>query len=88
MYTYCEKNMGLCRKLVQSRIPDANLFEAITVMELLDEEEAMRSYLQRCERDRSHFWYPDSTVQRANESVVFVKYLGGNLPFIRFNGRY
>eukprot|EP00434_Breviolum_minutum_P025879 symbB.v1.2.022881.t1/scaffold2049.1/size91137/8 len=26
-------------------------------MELLDEEEAMRSYLQRCERDRSHFWY-------------------------------
>lgn len=80
--------MGLCQKLVQSRIPDANLFEAITVMELLDEEEAMRSYLQRCERDRSHFWHPDSTVQRANESVVFVKYLGGNLPFIRFNGRY
>jgi len=74
--------MGLCRKLVQSRIPDANLLEAITVMELLDEEEAMRSYLQRCERDRSHFWHPDSTVQRANESVVTF------LPFIRFNGRY
>eukprot|EP00438_Fugacium_kawagutii_P014486 Skav223533 [mRNA] locus=scaffold1160:438748:442095:+ [translate_table: standard] len=30
---------------------------AITVMELLDEEEGMRSYLQRCESDRSHFWY-------------------------------
>eukprot|EP00435_Cladocopium_sp_Y103_P016194 s2296_g4.t1 len=31
--------------------------KAIAVMELLDEEDAMRSYLQRCERDRSHFWY-------------------------------
>jgi len=27
-------------------------------MELLDDEDAMRSYLQRCERDRSHFWCP------------------------------
>lgn len=32
--------------------------EAIAVMELLDDEDAMRSYLQRCERDRSHFWCP------------------------------
>lgn len=31
--------------------------KAIAVMELLDDEDAMRSYLQRCERDRSHFWY-------------------------------
>lgn len=31
--------------------------KAITVMELLDDSEAMKAYLERCEQERAAFWY-------------------------------
>jgi len=33
------------------------LLKGITVMELLDDTDAMRIYLEQCERMRTHFWY-------------------------------
>ena len=44
--------------------------EAIAVMELLDDEEAMRSYLQRCERDRSHFECPRDPSMRRRVKLI------------------
>ena len=46
--------MTLFASLGSLKVPNLLRLKAITFMELLDDPEAMRSYLQRCERERQH----------------------------------